>query len=130
MSGFDTVIFVDWSASKSPSPRKPAPDAIWIAVARAGATTCTYHRTRADAITALRGHFDAALAAGERVLAGFDFPFGYPAGFARAVTGRDDPLALWAALADRVRDGDDNANNRFDVARDLNRLLPGTGPFW
>ncbi|MFL4470274.1 gephyrin-like molybdotransferase Glp [Tateyamaria armeniaca] len=130
MSGFKRIIIVDWSASKVPSPKKPSPDAIWMAVHRAGATTCTYHRTRSDVIEALCAQFDEAIAQDERVLAGFDFPFGYPVGFARAVTGRDDPLALWADLAARIEDGADNANNRFDVARDLNGLFPGVGPFW
>lgn len=130
MSGFDRIIVVDWSASKVPSPKRPSPDAIWMAVHHAGRMTCTYHRTRADVIGALCAQFDAALAAGERVLAGFDFPFGYPAGFAQAVTGADDPLALWADLAARVEDAEDNSNNRFEVARGLNRLFAGVGPFW
>ena len=129
-AGFDRIIVVDWSASKVASPKRPSPDAIWMAVVDAGGTRCSYHRTRADVMAALRAQFDATLAAGQRVLAGFDFPFGYPAGFGRAVTGVDDPLALWADLAARVEDGDDNANNRFDVARALNRLFPGVGPFW
>ena len=38
----------------------------------------------------------AERAAGRRVLAGFDFPFGYPRGFAAALTGRAEALALWA----------------------------------
>jgi len=130
VTGFDRIIVVDWSASKTPSPAKPSADAIWMAVHAAGSTTCTYHRTRADAVDALCDHFDDALAQGQRVLAGFDFPFGYPAGFARAVTGTDDPFALWADLAARLEDRADNANNRFDVARDLNRRFPGVGPFW
>ncbi|MEM6372932.1 MAG: gephyrin-like molybdotransferase Glp [Pseudomonadota bacterium] len=130
MSGFDRILIVDWSASAVPSPRKPSADAIWMAQYRAGDISCTYHRTRADAVTALCAIFDKAMARGERVLAGFDFPFGYPAGFARAVTGTDDPFALWADLAGRVEDTDDNANNRFDVARALNRLFAGVGPFW
>lgn len=130
MIGFDTFVVVDWSARATPSPRKPAKDAIWIGVARGGDVACTYHRTRAAAIEALTTLFDTELAAGRRVLAGFDFPFGYPRGFARALTGMDDPLTLWSAMADRVQDGDDNGNNRFDVARAVNRLFPGVGPFW
>ncbi|WP_108835562.1 gephyrin-like molybdotransferase Glp [Tateyamaria sp. Alg231-49] len=130
MSGFDRVIVVDWSASKAPSPKVPSADAIWIAVQAGGQTTCTYHRTRADAMATLCAEFDAAILAGQRVLAGFDFPFGYPAGFARAVTGTSDPLALWGNLAKWIKDADDNANNRFEVAGDLNRLFPGVGPFW
>lgn len=130
MTGFDTVIVVDWSASKTPSPQKPAADAIWMAIAHGDQVTSSYHRTRSQVMMAIETQLDRALAAGQRVLLGFDFPFGYPAGFARAVTGSDDPLALWAALAARITDADDNANNRFDVARELNGLFPGIGPFW
>ncbi|SLN52966.1 Molybdopterin molybdenumtransferase [Roseivivax jejudonensis] len=131
MSGFDTVIVVDWSARSAPSPARPTADAIWIGTVRDGAAAdTTYLRTRAAAEAWLAETVAAERAAGRRVLAGFDFPFGYPAGFAAAVTGRPDPLALWAALAAEVTDGPDNANNRWDVARRLNRRFPGVGPFW
>lgn len=130
MSGFDTVVVADWSARAAPSPKRPSADAIWIAIARGGAAECSYHRTRAEAMRAIRALLDTELAAGRRVLAGFDFPFGYPRGFARALTGTDDPLAVWAELAARIVDGEDNANNRFDVARAINAALPGIGPFW
>ncbi|SIS58780.1 molybdopterin molybdotransferase [Roseivivax lentus] len=130
MTGFDRIVVVDWSARSKPSPARPARDAIWIAEARGGEIACHYLRTRAEAETWLADAFGQALAAGERMLAGFDFPFGYPRGFARAVTGQDDPLALWAALDERIEDGPDNANNRFAVARALNGLFPGVGPFW
>ncbi len=127
---FDTFVVVDWSARAAPSPARPCKDAIWIGVARDGQVSCSYHRTRCAAMSALQSLLDAELVAGRRVLAGFDFPFAYPRGFARVVTGRDDPLALWAALAARVEDCADNANNRFAVALALNRLFPGIGPFW
>ncbi|MBV2359041.1 molybdopterin molybdenumtransferase MoeA [Thalassococcus sp. CAU 1522] len=130
MTGFDTFVVVDWSARSAPSPAKPTKDAIWIGVARQGDVSCHYHRTRAEAIDALAALFETELGQGRRVVAGFDFPFAYPKGFARAVTGTDDPLALWTWLASRIVDAPDNANNRFIVARDLNRLFPGTGPFW
>ncbi|PWR01738.1 molybdopterin molybdenumtransferase MoeA [Meridianimarinicoccus roseus] len=131
MTDFDRIVVVDWSARSAPSPVRPAADAIWIAEAGAdGSLSTAYHRTRSAAMAALTARLAACRAVGERVLAGFDFPFGYPAGFARAVTGGDDPLALWDALADRIVDGPDNANNRFEVAAALNALLPGTGPFW
>ena len=130
MSGFDTFVVVDWSARAAPSPAKPSKDAIWIGVATDGEVTCSYHRTRAAAMAALEGLFDAERAAGRRVVAGFDFPFAYPKGFAAAVTGRDDPFALWAHLAGLVQDADDNTNNRFDVARELNGVFDGIGPFW
>ncbi|APE42631.1 molybdopterin molybdenumtransferase MoeA [Sulfitobacter alexandrii] len=131
MTGFDTFVVVDWSARAAPSPRKPTADSVWVAVVQGGSTpTCHYHRTRHDAMAALRGLFDAELAAGRRVLAGFDFSFAYPAGFARALTGSDDPLGLWPVVAAMIEDAPDNANNRFDVARALNARFPGVGPFW
>ncbi len=130
MSAFDTHIVADWSARSAPSPAKPSADAIWIAVARDGETTCSYHRTRADAVATLTQIFQDDLAAGRRVVAGFDFPFAYPKGFAKAVTGQSDPFALWDWLTEHISDRDDNSNNRFDVARALNAKFPGTGPFW
>ncbi len=131
MTGFDTFVVVDWSARSAPSPAKPSADAIWIAIARPGdAVESIYVRTRAAAISTLETLFEAELLAGRRVVAGFDFPFAYPAGFARALTGQDGPLAVWSWLARRIVDGDDNANNRFDVAREINKMFPGVGPFW
>ena len=127
---FDTVIVVDWSSSGSPSPARPSADAIWIGVARAGDVTTHYFRTRAAAGAMLTGLLDAEAAAGRRVLAGFDFPFGYPAGFAARLTGTAGARAVWRWLADRVEDGPDNRNNRFHVADAANRSLGGAGPFW
>lgn len=130
MTGFDLIVMVDWSARSAPSPRKPTKDAIFIAIAEAGRVAVRYCRTRSDAMAMLVEVFDTALRAGRRVLAGFDFPFGYPVGTAQAVTGRADVFALWAWLAERIEDRDDNGNNRFEVAEELNRCFPGVGPFW
>ncbi|WP_238368403.1 gephyrin-like molybdotransferase Glp [Mesobacterium pallidum] len=129
---FDTIVVVDWSGAATPSPARPSADAIWIGVARHGdgPASASYHRTRDDACQSLHGLFEAEIAAGRRVLAGFDFPFAYPVGFARALTNSDDPLGLWPALAARIEDGPDNANNRFAAAAALNDLFPGLGPFW
>jgi hypothetical protein len=73
------------------------------------------------------------------VLVGWDFAHGYPVGFCAAagLGGGDragDPAPwrrVWAALAAAIADGPDNANNRWDVARTLNRRLGRAGgPFW
>ncbi len=126
---FDRVIILDWSAASHPSPRKPSADAIWIG--RAGAIAGeTYHRTRADAEHCLRTEMAAARRAGQRLLIGADFPFGYPTGFARALTGRDGALAVWDWLAAHVTDAPDNANNRFALAAAINLRLGACGPFW
>ena len=125
----DRIIMVDWSGGGDRGP-KPVKDAIWIGEAAAGvATEPEYMRNRVVAEDALAARIEAALAAGERLLIGFDFPFGYPAGFARAVTGSDDPLMLWADLAARLPASEDG-RKRIEVAAELNSLFPGEGPFW
>ncbi len=123
----DRVLVGDWAAASAPTPPRPVADAIWIGEAGDGET---YHRTRAAAAAHLHARVARALAAGERVLIGADFPFGYPAGFARALTGRDGALALWDWLAAHVVDGADNANTRFALAAAINARFPGVGPFW
>lgn len=130
MTGFNTIVVVDWSASATPSPVKPSKDAIWTATVRDGAISCNYHRTRQSAQDALEELFAQELASGRRVLAGFDFPFAYPKGFAQTVIGSHDPLKLWERLSIEIADAPDNANNRFEVARRLNIMFPGVGPFW
>lgn len=64
------------------------------------------------------------------MLAGFDFPFGYPEGVAGRFTGAGGGLALWAWLAERIADAPDNANNRYEVAEAMNAAFEGPGPFW
>jgi molybdopterin-guanine dinucleotide biosynthesis protein B len=70
--------------------------------------------------------------AGRRLLMGFDFPMGYPRGFAARLTGEATARAVWRWLAERLGDGPDNANNRFALADQINARLAGggTGPFW
>lgn len=129
MTGFDTFAMVDWSGGNDTGPR-PRPDAIWAAVVREGAEApAVYLRNRAEAERWLSDVIRDELAAGRRLCLGFDFPFGYPAGFAKAITGGDDPLALWDWLEARIQDAPD-ANNRFDLAGQINAGFPGTGPFW
>lgn len=90
----------------------------------------TYHRTRGSACVALDALIERTLEAKQRALLCFDFPFGYPQGFAARVTGRDDALALWAMLRGAVRDDELNRNNRWEVAGSLNALFGDVGPFW
>lgn len=128
---FDTIVIIDWSARSTPSPVRPSGDAIWWAVARGKTVeTPVYFRTRHAAMNALKSFLSKELEATRRVLVGFDFPFGYPAGVAKHLTGRADALSLWDWLDARIQDGPDNANNRFDVASEINALYDGTGPFW
>ena len=128
---FDTHIVVDWSARSKPSPVRPSRDSIWWAAVRAGhALKPRYLRTRHDAVESLAAFVAGELDAGRRVLAGFDFPFGYPAGVAERLTGEASALAVWDWLAERIEDEPDNGNNRFAVAEEMNRCWPGVGPFW
>ncbi len=117
---------VDWSGGSDTGPR-PRRDAIWMAEA---GHAPVYLRNRGLAEAALDERIETALAAGDRLLIGFDFPFGYPRGFAAAVTGRAEPLALWDWLEARIEDAP-RANNRFDLAARINRDIgAGRGPFW
>ena len=126
---FDTVIVVDWSGGNDRG-ATPKADAIWACVVRGGVTeTPVYLRNRQVAEAWIADTLQIERAAGRRVMVGFDFPFGYPRGFARAVAGTDDPLALWDWLAERIEDAP-KANNRFDVAGAINVVLGGNGPFW
>jgi molybdopterin-guanine dinucleotide biosynthesis adapter protein len=127
---FDTVIAVDWSARSGLSPVRPSADAIWACVAGPSGEAVTYHRTRAAAEAWLRDVLAAERTAGRRVLAGFDFPFGYPAGFAAALTGTATARAVWQWLDGAVTDGADNGNNRFALADRINAGFASSGPFW
>lgn len=128
---FETHVVVDWSARSKPSPVRETGNAIWLAMARHGALVETaYFRTRHDAVAELTELIASELGAGRRVLVGFDFPFGYPAGVVEHLTGQGAALALWEWLAGRVEDDVRNANNRFHVATEINRRFPGVGPFW
>jgi molybdopterin molybdotransferase len=128
--GFDTFVILDWSAGNDRGPQ-PVKDAIWIGVSRGVENeTPVYMRNRQTAEDWLAAFLTAERAAGRRVFVGFDFPFGYPAGFAQALCGSDDPLALWDWFEARVKD-DPKANNRFDLAAEINLGLgDGAGPFW
>jgi len=126
---FDTIAILDWSGGndRGPTPKK---DAIWVAVCRGGVVMPpVYLRNRAVAFDWLADLCESEIAAGRRLLAGFDFPFGYPAGFAAHLVGRADPLALWDWLAQRLDDRPEG-NNRFALAGQINGMFPGVGPFW
>lgn len=126
----ETIVMVDWAGGNDTG-RRPRKDAIWAAVAREGEPGIprVYLRNREIAVEWLRGLLGAELRAGRRVLAGFDFPFGYPSGFAERLTGRADPLAVWGWMAEHLEDGP-KGNNRFDIAGRINAMFPGVGPFW
>ena len=78
---------------------------------------------------------------------GFDFPFGYPQGFAARLAaqapangeaalpeaeGDNAPWrVIWRVFSALIEDDERNANNRFAVGAELNRWLGfDEGPFW
>jgi len=129
---FDAYAFIDWSSRTGRGPRRPRKDSIWIGWSRRGRPAeARYCRTRAEAAELVRSFLVDALRRRDRVLVGFDFPYGYPAGLA-AAAGFGSPAwrGTWDAIAARLEDGDDNRSNRFVVAEALNRVLGGRGPFW
>ena len=127
---FDRVIVVDWSAANLPTSATNRANAIWIGCHDAEGGAEWHHRTRAAAEAQLTTLIDTARLDGMRLLVGFDFAMGYPAGFAARLTG-GDTRSVWAWLAAAITDTPDNRNNRFAVAAAINALFPeGPGPFW
>lgn len=126
---FDSYVVVDWSAASVP---RQGRDSIWICRHDAGGVRTFNPPTRQAAKIHLEGLLESALGAGKRVLVGFDFPFGYPAGFA-ARLGLAGPAwrAVWDEIAALLKDDGRNANNRFEAAEELNRRISeGRFPFW
>jgi molybdopterin molybdotransferase len=130
VTAFQTIAMVDWSGGNDTG-TNPREDAIWVAVSRLGQLeTPVYLRNRVEAEKWLAGLIDAEMQASRRVLIGFDFPFGYPKGFAAALTGRADPFAVWEWFERQIQDTP-TLNNRFDLAGQINQALgQGQGPFW
>jgi precorrin-8X/cobalt-precorrin-8 methylmutase len=122
---FDRVAVVDWSASSRPARGR---DSIWIGEADGGDIRTSNPETRSAACVELE---EICRRRGS-VLLGVDFSLGYPAGTSRALGLSGTPWrAMWNLLAELVVDADDNTNNRFDVAAELNsRISARPGPFW
>ena len=128
MKLFDGYVAVDWSASSVP---RRGENSIWLAVRGTGRTV-EYENpaTRQEAMEYIETLLRIATATGRRLLCGFDFPFGYPAGTALALTGRAGWEAVWSRVAKLIEDGPANRNNRFKAAARLNAHFDGDGPFW
>ena len=104
------VIVVDWSANNTP---KTGTDSIWYCHNGETHNPATRHQAMRE-ITALAQSLRGP------ALIGFDFPLGF-AGF---------PIT-WKLIAELMQDAEDNGNNRFAVAAELNRRLTGgPAPFW
>lgn len=137
---FDVYIAADWSSRNKPSPAKPTEDAIWVGEKLAAGVFDptvveeTYFRTRLNCISYLRNRLLHHTDQRRRVFIGFDFAYGYPVGFATALglTGDVPWRGVWDELARLIVDEEDNTNNRFEVAAELNARCgePTPGPFW
>ncbi len=136
MSLFDAYVFVDWSSRNAPGPPHPAPDSVWVAeMCPPNEVKASYHRTRSDVYAHLLEVLSSYVRAKLRVLVGFDFPYGYPAGFCQCLSA--DSLQqpwrrTWEHLSNMVEDDDSNNSNRFEIASRVNREVGGNrgGPFW
>jgi hypothetical protein len=119
---FDRYVAVDWSASSRP---KRGRDSIWIAVlGQNGSATTENPATRRAAEAVVREMLRQAVEDRHRVLVGFDFPYAYPRGYASALGLGGTPWsAVWRHLTDRIEDDERNANNRFQVADEINSRL-------
>ncbi len=126
---FDHYVIVDWSAASRP---KTGRDSIWVCHRGPDGEHVENPPTRHLARVLLGDILAAVTARGERALLGFDFPFGYPAGFARRLGLAGTPWrALWDEIAGLLHDRDDNGNDRFAVGALLNRRVSGGRfPFW
>jgi precorrin-8X/cobalt-precorrin-8 methylmutase len=128
---FDSYVMVDWSAAGT---RARGENSIWICYGRRDNAALVTENvpTRHQARERLHAFFVAESAAGRAVLAGFDFAFGYPSGFAaRLALSGAAWRAIWDLLTAEIQDAPDNKNNRFEVASRLNhRISGGHGPFW
>jgi precorrin-8X/cobalt-precorrin-8 methylmutase len=131
---FDAYVIVDWSGAAAPA---RGSDSIWIGCLEwiDGSlieTRLSNPPTRRLAASELLDLLTDLIARDRMTLAGFDFAFGFPQGFARRL--RSDGLEwqiAWKEIAGRIQDGNENENNRFDVAAQLNEAVSGRPfPFW
>ena len=133
MTLFHGYIMVDWSAANVSAPENESSNAIWTACWINGKSyPPRYHRTRTDFFDYLTLIMKATKEKGQRLLIGFDFPFGYPFDSYNGL-GCSDWKDLWKLINTNIKDDIDNRknkNNRFEVADGLNTLFESDGPFW
>ena len=128
---------VDWSAASKPV---TGANSIWVGL-RARDARLKFQfsnanpKTRLSARTLIAEMAEKLIARGDKVLIGFDFALGYPAGTAKAAGLDLSEQAPWAAmhahLSSKVKERDDNSNARFALAAGLNYAISkGPHPFW
>jgi len=134
---FDAYIIVDWSAAARPV---TGANSIWVgwlteATNEKRKFARENPRTRREARTLIETLALDLISRGKRVLIGFDFAMGYPAGTAASL-GLDtsqDPAwkAMHLFLSQTIEDHADNSNNRFEFAARLNAVMTSAPhPFW
>jgi precorrin-8X/cobalt-precorrin-8 methylmutase len=132
---FTGYLIVDWSANKSP---KTGKDSIWWCHLQWEAGTLVLAdvqnpATRLAAIQQIKAILLRYKDSQQRLLLGMDFAYGYPRGLAANIAAGESPpwLAVWRYLSELIEDSPRNANNRFEVAAQMNRRLSGSAaPFW
>lgn len=133
MPVFDRYLMVDWSAANKGSTGK---DSVWACLTRRGegGVEIVWNEnfsTRHGLMQRLQTVIDEAAAAGERLLVGFDFSFGYPSGTGEKLVGERHWRAIWRKIAAAIKDSSDNISNRFEVAAQLNVEQFAEAPmFW
>lgn len=131
---FDAYVMVDWSASAEPG---VGANSIWLCCMERIDGTVKLRElvnppTRTFARAQLADMLSDLIARDRVTLAGFDFCFGYPAGFAaRLRPDAPDWRGVWKELKARFGDDDEAARSRFAIAATLNERLSGRAfPFW
>ena len=134
---FDAYMVVDWSAAAKPT---QGANSIWIGLRARDARlkfqfTSVNPKTRLEARALISQLLEKLFARGDKVLVGFDFAFGYPAGTAAAAGLAEPDQPAWQSmyehLAAKVKEKPDNSNARFAIAAGLNYAISkGPHPFW
>ena len=123
---FDAYIIADWTAAEG---KKLGEQTLWVGVAKRDVRFRLYTETHNVATRAEGEKLIADLLAehrkrGDRVLVGFDFDFGFPAGTAARLKLDGRPWdAMGKFLASNIVEKADNTNNRYQVAAKMNRLI-------
>ena len=134
---FDAYIMVDWSAAAKPS---LGANSIWIGIlAKDARLKLQYRGVNIDTRLKARAFIEDMVAKltkrGDKVLIGFDFSLGFPAGTAAALGLDTSAQAPWKAtyahLASKLKDKPDNSNARYAIAAGLNYAISKSAfPFW
>ncbi|MEM9667742.1 MAG: hypothetical protein AAF950_02365 [Pseudomonadota bacterium] len=134
---FDAYIMVDWSAASKPV---TGANSIWIGIlARDARLRMVFQAVNPDTRLKAREFLTDIIAKlhrrGDKVLLGFDFSLGFPAGTASTlgldVSGHAPWQAMQAHLSTKMKEKPDNSNPRFAVAAGMNYAISkGPFPFW